>query len=95
MANVLVHKVSEMRPEVRTALETELGRPLKDEEEVSIMAFEPHPAPAGEARKQAVQGLQEHLKQTDEKTKAVPDAEMEATLNEAMQSVRPRYVERK
>jgi len=47
MPNVLIHKASELKAETRVVLEAELGRPLQDDEEVSIMAFAPHPAPAG------------------------------------------------
>ena len=81
MPNVLIHKASEMKPQTRTALEAELGRALKDTEEVSIMAFEPHAAPTGEARSQAARGLKEHFNRIDQKTKDVPDSEMEETLD--------------
>ncbi len=94
MSDVLIHKASEMKPQTRAALEAELGRSLGDNEQVSIMAFEPQPAPTGEARSQATRELKEHLKQIDEKRKGVPDSEMEETLDEALRSVRPRYRER-
>ncbi len=45
-----------MKPQMRAALEAELGRSLRDDEEVSIMAFEPHEAPTGEARRDAARG---------------------------------------
>jgi hypothetical protein len=91
MPNVLIHKASEMKAQTRAALEAELGRALRGNEEVSIMAFEPHPAPAGEARTQAARGLEEHFNRIDQKTKDVPDNEMEETLDEALRSTRPRY----
>ncbi len=94
MPNVLIHKASEMKPQMRAALEAELGRSLRDDEEVSIMAFEPHPAPSGEARMQAARGLEEHFNRIDQKTKDIPDKEMEETVDEALRSVRPRYRER-
>jgi hypothetical protein len=95
MPDVLIHKASEMKPQTRAALEAELGRALRDNEEVSIMAFEPHPPPTGVARSQAARGLEEHFKRVDQKTKKVPDAEMEKTLDEALRSARPRYREHK
>ena len=91
MPNVLIHKASEMKPQMRAALEAELGRSLKDDEEVSIMAFEPHPAPIGQARKRAARGLEEHFNRVDQKTKDIPDEEMEEILDEALRNVRPRY----
>jgi hypothetical protein len=92
--SVLIHKVSEMKPEMRAALEAELGRPLSVHEDVSIMAFEAHPAPVGEARSQAANVLQEHFDRIDQKTKEIPEEEVEETLDEALRSVRPRYRER-
>jgi hypothetical protein len=95
MPNVLIHKASEMNPQTRAALEAELGRSLRDDEEVSIMAFEAHAAPVGEARRQAALGLQEHLSRIDQKTKDIPDEEMQDALDEALRGTRPAYRERK
>lgn len=94
MPDVRIHKASEMKPQTRAALEAELGRALKDSEEVSIMAFETDSAATGGARSQAARGLKENLKRIDEKTKDVPDSEMEEALDEALRSARPRYRER-
>ncbi len=94
MSSVLIHKASELRPQTRAALEAELGRFLQDDEEVSIMAFVPHGAPEGEARLEAVSRLRDHFKRIDEKTKSVPEAEMENANDEAIRSVRPGYRER-
>lgn len=94
MSSVLIHKASELRPRTRAALESELGRRLQDNEQVSIMVFVPHEAPEAKARREAGRRLEEHLNRTDAKTKTVPEAEMEAVLDEALRSVRPGYRER-
>jgi hypothetical protein len=94
VASVLIHKASELRPQTRAALEAELGRRLQDNEQVSIMVFVPHKAPTGKARREAWRRLEEHLNRIDEKTKGVPEAEMEAALDEALRGVRPGYRER-
>ncbi len=93
MPNVLINKASELRPETRAALEVELGRPLDDDEEVSIMAFRPHEAPAGEGRADARRDLEQHFQRVDQKTEG-PKAEHESALNEAIRNVRPGYRER-
>ncbi len=95
MGNVLIHKARELRPRTRAALEAELGRCLQDNEEVSIMAFEPHETPAGDARGGAARGLEEYFDRIDQKSKDIPDQEMQDALNEAVRSVRPGYCERK
>ena len=94
MPNVLVHRATELRPQTRAAVEAELGRSLADDEQVSIMAFVPHEAPAGEARQDAVRRLKEHLSQVDQKLQGIPGQEIEEALNEALQAVRPAYRER-
>ena len=95
VSSVLIHKASELRTQTRAALEAELGRRLHDNEQVRIMVFVPHTAPTGKARREAGRRLHEHLNRIDEKTKSVPQAEMEAALDEALRSVRPGYRERK
>ncbi len=94
MPDVLIHKASELRPETRAAVEAELGRSLQDDEEVSIMAFVAHEAPAGEARAETARNLEQNLNRTDQKTKRVPEEETEKALNEAIRTVRPGYRER-
>ncbi len=95
MGNVLIQKARELKPGTRSALEAEFGRSLHDDEEVSIMAFEPHVAPKGKARKLAARKLNEHFRRIDQKTKRIPAKEMENLLQEAMQSARPGYRERR
>lgn len=94
MANVLIHKANELRPQTRAAVEAELGRSLKDDEAVSIMAFSMHEAPSGEARRKAAQKLQSHLQRTDKRTGKMNEKQTEAALQEALKDARPSYRER-
>ena len=94
LPNVLIHKANELKPQTRAAVEAELGRALSDDEDVSIMAFPLHDAPAGEARREAAQKLATHLERIDSQTANASDKEAEAALNEALKSVRPGYRER-
>ena len=55
MPNVLIYKARALKPQTRAAVEAELGRALKDDEDVSIMAFGTHDAPAIEARSRSSQ----------------------------------------
>ena len=94
MPNVLIHKASELKAETRVALEVELGRSLQDDEEVSIMAFSPHDAPTGEARREAGHKLEDHFNRINQKLKGACADETEEALDEALRSVRPGYRER-
>ncbi len=94
MPNVAVHKAGELKAETRAAVEAELGRSLRDDEEVSIMAFTPQEAPARGARREASRRLREHLHRIDQKSKDIPEEEAEGALNDAFRNVRPGYRER-
>jgi hypothetical protein len=94
MSNVLIHKARELKPQTRAAVEAELGRSLKDDEDVSIMAFSTHEAPAGAARSQAGEKLQSYFKKADKRRAKQNGQESEAALQEALKTVRPGYRER-
>jgi len=58
MPNVLIYKARSLKPQTRAAVEAELGRALKDDEDVSIMAFGTEEALTGGARPRAAQKLE-------------------------------------
>ena len=93
MPNVLIHKARELKPQTRAAVEAELGRSLSDDEDVSIMAFATHEAPANEVRSRANQELETYLKRIDKQTAKVTSEEAEEALQEALKQVRPGYRE--
>ena len=93
MHSVLTHKASEIKPQTRAALEAEVGRPLRDDEEVSFIALLPHEAPVGEACQAACRRLDASLGRIEDKVKDIPVEEFEELLLEAMRSVRPGYQE--
>src|ERR1700704_3109973 len=86
--NVLIYKARALKPQTRAAVEAELGRSLKDDEDVSIMAFETHEAPAGEARLRAGQKLEAGFRRIDKKTSGLNDT-AEAAFQQALKKVRP------
>ena len=93
MSNVLIHKARELKPQTRAAVEAELGRSLKDDEDVSIMAFATHKAPAGEVRSLAGQKLKTYFKRIDKQTATITEEDAESALQEALKKARPGYRE--
>ena len=93
MPNVLIHKARELKPQTRAAVEAELGRSLKDDEEVRIMAFATHEAPTGEVRSRAGEKLETYFKKIDKQTAKLTGEETEEALQEALKKVRPGYRE--
>jgi hypothetical protein len=93
VSNVLIHKANELKPQTRAAVEAELGRSLRDDEDVSIMAFPRHDAPTGDARREASQKLEAYLKRIDGQSAKRSDEETETALSEALKNARPGYRE--
>ena len=90
MENVSINWARDLPAPARTAIETLLGRSLGDDEEVTIMALDPHPAPSGEARRATAERLKVALDQLASKARDVSAEEFEAAVDEAMNHVRPR-----
>ncbi len=88
MGNIAIHKADELPSEARRVVESVLGRVLKPDEEVSIMAFSPHDAPTGEARQKIARQLQDRITRTAESVRHVPDDEQEAAIDDALNHVR-------
>ena len=86
-----LYKARALSPPVRSALEQLLGRALRDNEAISVRAYQPHEAPS-QLQQRAIAGeLRRYFAKIDEKTKDIPASEQEEILDEAIRSVRPDY----
>ena len=90
MENVSINLARDLPASARTAVENLLGRSLRDDEEVSVMALDPHPAPSGEARRASAERLRGALDQLALKAQDVADGEVDDAIDEAMNHIRPR-----
>ncbi len=88
MGNIAIHRANELPADARLVVERVLGRALKPDEEVSIMAFSPHDAPAGERRQQLARQMGNRIAATAESVRNIPDDEQEAAIDEAVSHVR-------
>ena len=86
-----LHNARRLSPIVKLALESLLGRPLKDNESISVHAYEPSEAPRDEVRAAVLRGLTDHFARIDEQPKDVARDEHEEAIEEALQNVRPGY----
>ena len=91
MASNVLRKASDLPPDVRQAVARLLGRPLEPEEHISVMAYRPHKAPAGEQRAELVRRLKKRIDKTAAKLDDVPEAEIDALIDEAVDHVRHRH----
>jgi hypothetical protein len=88
MHSTSLQKASAMPPEVKQALEVLLGRGLEADESVSVRVYRPRHAPQGEARTTAYRRLLDRIDRTAERVKDVPEAEIDAAIDEAAHFVR-------
>ena len=90
MPNLVIYKARALKPQTRAAVEAELGRSLRDDEDVSIIAFGAYDSPAREACSRTGQKLETYFRGTDKKTVSGSDKVSEAALQRAPKIVRPK-----
>ena len=88
MASSVLHKASDLPPDIQQALARLLGRPLEPEEHISVMAYEPHQAAAGRERADLASHFKELIDKTAAQLKDVPEAELDELIDEAVDHVR-------
>ena len=88
MQSVSIHKASELRPDVKSAVEQLLGRPIEPDEEVSVIATPPQQPASSADRAVIARKLQRFLEQRAEKVRDVPDEEIDSAIDEAVAHVR-------
>jgi hypothetical protein len=87
----MTHCVKDLSLEQKLAVESLLGRPVSDEESVSVKAFSPSSRLNDEERRAAIEKLNLYFAHIDVKRQTVTDEEEDAIINEALRSVRPDY----
>lgn len=81
----------DLAPDLRRAAEALLGRLLQEDESISVRVFKgdiAKQAPAGEARAEAFRRLRTRIEQTAKPAQGVPEAEIDAAIDEAVDYVR-------
>ncbi len=88
MQNIVTQRVCELSADMRQAVERVLGRTLREEEVVSIMAFSPHDAPEERDRQALAREIEQRIKETASRANNVPDEQVEELVNEAINHAR-------
>ncbi len=91
----MLHRVKDLSPEQKLAVEALLGRSVSNDEAVSVRTIVPAaiiPSQLSqEERTEALRRLDSYFAKIDARRKPVSDDEEEAIFTEAMKSVRPTY----
>jgi hypothetical protein len=90
MENIVVNIANGLSGPVRAAIEDMLGRRLRDDEQISVMAFGVHAAPTGSRRAERARSLKAAMDTLAAKARPVDPQDLESAFDEAMDHVRPR-----
>ncbi len=85
------HRVKDLSPEQKLTVESLLGRPVADNQSVSVKAFTPSPLLTDVERKAAIEKLNKYFARIDANRQPLSDEEEDAIISEALRSVRPGY----
>jgi hypothetical protein len=87
--SAMVHHVKDLSSDQRLAIESLLGRSLRDNESVTIRpAVVGKDAPQGEERARLVRQYQKHLDTLAERVSDVPEEEIDQAIDEAIRQSR-------
>jgi hypothetical protein len=86
----MLHRVKNLPPEQRLAIEALLGRSVSDDEAVSVRAVMPSRLSSDE-RMAALRELDRYFARVEARRKLVSDEEEDAIFVEAMRSARPNF----
>jgi hypothetical protein len=86
----MICHVKDLSPDQKMALESLLGRPVSEQETVSVQAFEA-PAISWQRRREIAEGLRQYFAEVDAKRQPVSAEEADDIINEAMRNSRPSY----
>ena len=81
-----LRKVTELPTDTRHAMESILGRSLLEDEVIAINVYKA--APNGQAREEASRRLLERIDKTAQRATGVPEEEIDAAIDEAVDQVR-------
>ena len=88
MSNSALRKARDLSSDVRDALERLLGRALQEEETISVQTYPTHEALTGSERDEAWRRLLERIDKTAARVANVPESELDALIDEAVDFVR-------
>ena len=90
MDGVAVRDVKQLPSAEKRSLESLVGRPLEDSQQVFILAFTPGIVPSDKARQEALAGLAQTWEKVEQHVQKHPttEEEFDAAVNEAVENVR-------
>lgn len=91
MGPVAIRQARDLDNPAREWLQRLFGRPLRDDEDVTIVLSAPHAAPPASERRAAFQRMEKILDRAADNMRGVSDDEFDEAADEAMKHVRPTF----
>ena len=86
----MIHEVKDLSPDQKLAVESLLGRPVSEQETVSVQAFQP-PAVSVQRRQEIAEALRRYFAEVDAKRQPASADAADSIIDEAMRDSRPGY----
>src|SRR5260370_13333689 len=83
-----VHKAADLPRDERILVERWLGRPLSNDETISVNAYRPHSAPTGEEREVLRRESMTQARETSSRAQGISEDEVDALIDEAFAATR-------
>lgn len=90
MPDYSVHKAGDLARDERLLVERLLGRPLSNDETISVNAYRPHAAPTGNEREILWQGIMTQASEIGSRVQDANEDEVDALIDEALAATRGR-----
>jgi hypothetical protein len=85
-----VHKAGDLAPDERLLLERWLGRPLSNDETISVNAYRPHPPPIGDEREILRREIVAQAREIGSRVQDAHEEDVDALVDEAFSATRGR-----
>jgi hypothetical protein len=86
-----VHKAADLAHDERVLLERCLGRPLLNDETISVNAYRPHPAPTGDERQNLRREIVTQAHEIGSRVRDFNETDIDALLDEAFAERRGKH----
>ena len=86
----MIHNAKDLSPDQKKAIESLLGRRVREDEAISIRAIEP-PALSDQRRHELAEELRKYFAEVDARRKPGSAEEAEEILTDAIRTTRPGY----
>jgi hypothetical protein len=83
-----IHKAGDLGHDERVLVERWLGRPLRNDETITMNAYRPHPAPEGGERERLRREIMAQAREIGSRTRSANAEQVDALIDEAISAIR-------